>query len=315
MNNNTSNYLVYAIYSRKSKFTGKGESIENQIELCKNQLINKYNIKEENIKIYQDEGFTGYNTNRPQFQEMIKDIRNKKIKCVIVYRLDRISRNVTDFCNLKNEFIKYNTDFISVTENFDTSTPMGRAMMYIASVFAQLEREIGAERIKDNMRELAKTGRWLGGTTPTGYESVGFELLNIKETNENNEIERKTKKAFMLKEINEEMIIIKIIFQKFLELKSLTALETFAINNNIKTKNKKEFTRFTLKTILTNPVYAISDLDMYGYFLENEIEVFSRKDEFDGIHGIMAYNKTLQIKHKANKRNDMNEWIIAVRKA
>src|SRR5699024_6575790 len=113
-------------------------------------------------------------------------------------------------------------------------TPMGRAMMYIASVFAQLEREIGAERIKDNMRELAKTGRWLGGTTPTGYESVSFELLNIKETNENNEIERKTKKAFMLKEINEEMIIIKIIFQKFLELKSLTALETFAINSNIK---------------------------------------------------------------------------------
>ena len=64
--------MKIAIYSRKSKFTGKGESIENQIELCKNQLINKYNIKEENIKIYQDEGFTGYNTNRPQFQEMIK---------------------------------------------------------------------------------------------------------------------------------------------------------------------------------------------------------------------------------------------------
>ena len=80
-------------------------------------------------------------------KNITKDIRNKKIKCVIVYRLDRISRNVTDFCNLKNEFIKYNTDFISVTENFDTSTPMGRAMLMISSVFAQLEREVIAERI------------------------------------------------------------------------------------------------------------------------------------------------------------------------
>ena len=173
------NETYYAIYSRKSKFTGKGDSIENQIELCKNQLINKYNIDENNIKVYQDEGFTGYNTNRPQFQEMMKDIRSKKIKCIIVYRLDRISRNVADFCNLKNEFLKYNVDFISVTENFDTSTPMGSAMLMISSVFAQLERDTIAERIKDNMYELAKTGRWLGGNTPLGYKSQKIENLSI----------------------------------------------------------------------------------------------------------------------------------------
>ena len=69
MNNNTSNYLVYAIYSRKSKFTGKGESIENQIELCKNQLINKYNIKEENINISQDAGFTNLSNFNRQFRK------------------------------------------------------------------------------------------------------------------------------------------------------------------------------------------------------------------------------------------------------
>lgn len=307
---------IVAVYSRKSKQTDKGESIETQINLCRDYIKRIFPSEEIKILLYNEgEGVSGGDSERKKFNELIRDAKNKKYNVLICYRLDRVTRSVADFSDLIEELNDNNISFISVKEQFDTSTPMGRAMMYIASVFAQLEREIGAERIKDNMRELAKTGRWLGGTTPTGYESVGFELLNIKETNENNEIERKTKKAFMLKEINEEMIIIKIIFQKFLELKSLTALETFAINDNIKTKNKKEFTRFTLKTILTNPVYAISDLDMYEYFLENEIEVFSRKDEFDGIHGIMAYNKTLQIKHKANKRNDMNEWIIAVRKA
>ena len=148
----------YAIYSRKSKFTGKGESIENQIELCKNQIINKYGSDvADKILIYQDEGFTGYNTNRPEFKKMMNDIRDKKIKTVVVYRLDRISRNVSDFCDLKDEFNKYNVGFMSVTENFDTTSPMGTAMLMITSVFAQLERDTIAERIRDNMYELAKS--------------------------------------------------------------------------------------------------------------------------------------------------------------
>lgn len=307
---------IVAIYSRKSRQTDKGESIETQINLCKDYINRVFPNEEINTILYNEgEGFSGGDSERKKFNELFKDAKNKKYNVLICYRLDRLARNVADFSDLIEELNDNNISFISVKEQFDTTTPMGRAMMYIASVFAQLEREIGAERIKDNMRELAKSGRWLGGTTPTGYESVGFELLNVKEINENNETQIKTKKAYMLKEITEEMIVIKIIFQKFLELKSLTALETFTINNNLKTKNKKDFTRFSLKSILINPVYAISDMDMFEYFLENNIEVFSRKEDFDGIHGIMAYNKTLQIKHKSNKRNDMTEWIIAVRKA
>ena len=306
---------VIAIYSRKSKQTDKGESIETQINLCKEYIKRIFPEEETKIVLYNEgEGFSGGDSERKKFNELIKDAKSKKYNILICYRLDRLARSVADFSDLIEELNKNGISFISVKEQIDTLTPMGRAMMYIASVFAQLEREIGAERIKDNMRELAKTGRWLGGITPTGYKSVGFEIINIKEINKNNEIERKPKKAYMLKEIEEEKVIIKTIFQKFLELKSLSALETFTINNNIKTKNQKNFTRYTLKTILINPVYAINDLDMYNYFLENKIDIFSEKKDFDGQNGIMAYNKTHQIKHKANKRNDMHQWIIAIRK-
>ena len=306
MNNNTSNYLVYAIYSRKSKFTGKGESIENQIELCKNQLINKYNIKEENIKIYQDEGFTGYNTNRPQFQEMIKDIRNKKIKCVIVYRLDRISRNVTDFCNLKNEFIKYNTDFISVTENFDTSTPMGRAMLMISSVFAQLERDTIAERIRDNMYELAKTGRWLGGNTPLGYKSEKVETLSV---------DGKRKNLYKLDIVFEEAEIIKLIWNKMCELKSLSKLEVYLLQKGIKTRNGNNFTRFSLITILKNPVYVVADNKIKDFFEKMNVTIYETDiEKCNGINGLLAYNKREEIMGKTKSYKDITEWIIAVGK-
>ena len=301
-----------AIYTRKSKATDKGESIENQINLCKNYISKIFLEDEVKIEVYNEgEGFSGGDSTRKKFNELIQDAKKGKYNVLICYRLDRVARSVADFSDLIEELNRNNISFISVKEQFDTTTPMGRAMMYIASVFAQLEREIGAERIRDNMRELAKTGRWLGGTTPTGYESVGFELMNVKEYDENNEVVTKVKKAFMLKEIDEEIYTIKTLFQKFLELKSLTALETYALNNNIKTKNNIYFSRFALKSILTNPVYAKNDLDMYNYFKENDVDVFSNKEDFDGLHGIMAYNKTLQVKHKATRKRDMHQWIVA----
>ena len=175
----------YAIYSRKSKFTGKGESIENQIELCRQHIkLHHENVTEEDILIFEDEGFSGGNVNRPQFQAMMKQIRANQIQAVVCYRLDRISRNVGDFAKLKDEFDYYNVEFTSIRDDFDTTSPSGRAMMMMVSVFAQLERETTAERIRDNMHELAKSGRWLGGTTPTGYKStqiVGSVTVDGKE--------------------------------------------------------------------------------------------------------------------------------------
>ena len=116
-----------AIYTRKSKYTGKGASIENQITACK-EYLKRLNV--DNFIIYEDEGFSGKSINSPKFKEMMNDAKDKKFDILICYKLDRISRNVTDFSTLIDKLEKMKISFISVSESFDTTTPMGRAMMY-----------------------------------------------------------------------------------------------------------------------------------------------------------------------------------------
>lgn len=294
------------IYSRKSKYTGKGESIDNQIELCKEYI--KMNFGEDSVKnlvIYEDEGFSGGNLNRPDFKKMMKAARERKFKAIVVYRLDRISRNISDFSSLIEELSHLDIAFISIREQFDTGTPMGRAMMYIASVFSQLERETIAERIRDNMHELSKTGRWLGGVTPTGFASESVKNVTV---------DGKTKKSCKLKIIPEEAQLVKKIYSLFLEKSSLTYLETKLLHDGDKTKMGKDFTRFAIKAILKNPVYMVADEDAYSYFKNKNAEIFSAMDAFDGVHGILAYNRTMQEKGKNTIYLPENEWIISVGK-
>lgn len=296
-----------AIYSRKSKYTGKGDSIGNQVELCKRNLELKFpNIDlEKDIIIYEDEGFTGANTNRPHFKEMVSDIKANKIKCVCCYKLDRISRNVLDFSELQQLLDLHDVAFVSITENFDTNTPMGKAMLTITSAFAQLERDTIAERIRDNMMELAKTGRWLGGTTPTGFRS---EKMTIKSS------DGKDRNLFKLSPIHDEQEVIKMIFGKYKELGSQTKVETYLIKHDIKTKNKIDFSRFAIKNILQNPVYAIADEELYHYYDSMGVEIYAPKEAFDGKYGLMVYNKTEQKGKKRQKVNDIKDWIISVGK-
>ena len=296
-----------AIYSRKSKFTGKGESIDNQIEICKNKIKLQYpEISDDDILIFEDEGFSGSTMNRPRFKEMMCLVSDNKIKAIYSYRLDRISRSVADFANMYEILTLKNVAYISATECYETSTPLGRAMMSIATVFAQLERETIAERIRDNMHALAKSGRWLGGTTPTGYKSI--------QTVGSVTVDGKERKAFMLEIIPEEAEIIKLIFAKFLKYNSLTKVETYLLQNSIKTKNQRDYTRFSIKTILQNPVYMCADKTAYMFFKNHNIEVFADKSAFDGTFGIMSYNKTMQCDGKATKAKELKEWIIAIGK-
>ncbi len=288
----------YAIYSRKSK----GESTTNQIELCLTTLKNKFpDIKKDEILIYEDEGFSGYSTNRPAFKKLLKDIENNKIKILLFYKLDRISRNVNDFARLMSLLEAHDVSFLSATENIETLTPSGKALTYMISVFAELERNTIAERIKDNMLELAKSGVWLGGNTPTGYSSIEeIKLINNKK-----------KKTYCLKE-NEDIEKVELIFKNYLRLKSLTKLETFLLNKNILSINLKPYTRFSLKNILTNPVYVKSDKDIYNYYENKGINLYG--GSWNGINGLMIYNKTTNLNHKILKRKKTEEWIISVGK-
>ncbi len=284
---------VAAIYSRKSKITTKGESILNQIELCKHEGTH---LGIDKFIIYEDEGFSGKNIKRPQFQKMLSDAKEKKFNVLICYRLDRISRNISDFSTLINQLDNLHINFISVSEQFDTSSPMGRAMMYIASVFAQLERETIGERVRDNMLELSKSGHWLGGQTPLGYESKKINYLdsNIKE-----------KTMYALSPIKEELDVVAFIYDKYLLYKSISQVFITVFQKNIKTKNGTDFNKKRIQLILRNPLYVRANEAVMKHL---ELIGMNVMGNVDGIHGILTYNKSKGSKTK----RDIGEWIAAV---
>ena len=293
-----------AIYSRKSKFTGKGESIGNQVELCREYVRNMFGAEYgERCEVFEDEGFSGGNLKRPDFQKMMDRVRKGEFRAIVVYRLDRVSRNISDFAGLIDELTKLDVAFVSIREQFDTSTPMGRAMMFIISVFSQLERETIAERIRDNMHELAKTGRWLGGNAPTGFKSEAVSKVTV---------DGKTRKSFKLVPIPEEAEIPKLIFDLYAETDSLTAVEAELLCRRIKTRQGKDFTRFAIKGILQNPVYMAADEAAYHYFMEREADVCFPKEAFDGTCGMMVYNRTDQEKGRAAIQLPVESWIVAI---
>ncbi|MBF8983012.1 recombinase family protein [Lutibacter sp. B2] len=284
-----------AIYSRKSKFTGKGDSVENQVQMCK-EYGKMHGITCDYI-VYEDEGFSGSTTNRPKFQEMIHDAMSKKFDVLICYRLDRISRNIADFARLIEELQEYSIDFISIREQFDTSTPMGRAMMNIAAVFAQLERETIAERIRDNMLELAKSGHWLGGQVPLGYNSKKITYLDA---------EYKQRSMYQLSPIKEELETTKLIFDKYLETKSLSQVSKYLLSNNIKGKNGGDFGKKSINSILTNPVYVKANHEVFSYLQDLGISTAGKPNVK---HGILTYNKS-----QKGKKTDYTQWIAAIGK-
>lgn len=133
------------------------------------------------VEIYIDPGFSGGDTNRPGLKKMLKRVHEGDIDKVVVYKLDRLSRSQKDTLFLiEDEFLKHDTDFVSMNENFDTSTPFGRAMIGILAVFAQLEREQIKERMGMGKEARAKEGKWNGGTEPIGYDySIVDDKLQI----------------------------------------------------------------------------------------------------------------------------------------
>ncbi|SHJ93372.1 Recombinase zinc beta ribbon domain-containing protein [Clostridium cavendishii DSM 21758] len=286
--------MIAAIYSRKSIFTGKGDSVENQVQMCKEYAEKNLNISE--FLIYEDEGFSGGNINRPKFQKLLKDIKEKKFNCLICYRLDRISRNVSDFSSTLELLEEYNISFVSIKEQFDTSTPMGKAMVYISSVFAQLERETIAERVRDNMLELAKSGRWLGGQTPLGFGSEKVTFFD-------NEFKERT--MYQLIPIEDELNLVKLIFNKYSELKSLRKVNQYLLENNFKTKQGANWNVRAISDLLTSPTYVRATKTIFSYLESKGISCVGTPNSKNGI---LTYNKK---KGKKSYRST-EEWIAAI---
>ena len=159
---------MVALYARQSLDVRDSISIEMQIEkgvsMCESG---------ESYKTYVVKGYSGKNTHRPQFMQLIEDIKQGLITKVIVYKLDRFSRSVLDFSNTWEILSRHHVEFISVNEKFDTSTPIGKAMLFIIIVFAQMERETIVERVTDNYYQRAELGSWMGGPAPYGFRIAG----------------------------------------------------------------------------------------------------------------------------------------------
>ena len=168
------NNRIDAIYARQSVDKKDSISIESQIEFC------KYELKGGNCKEYTDKGYSGKNTDRPKFQELVRDIKQGLIAKVVVYKLDRISRSILDFANMMELFQQYNVEFVSSTEKFDTSTPMGRAMLNICIVFAQLERETIQKRVQDAWYSRCQRGFKMGGKTPYGFRTEPYVMDGVR---------------------------------------------------------------------------------------------------------------------------------------
>jgi len=161
-----------AVYVRKSKITETGKSIDMQKEKCIATAALKFDAKPEDILIYEDEGKSGFYADRKDYRRMLDDIEAGNIKAVICYKIDRISRRTVDLLNLVEQLKQKDIHFISVSNgDIDTTINTSKLMLVILGAIAEFERDIIAERITDNLYELAKDGRWLGGNPPLGYYS------------------------------------------------------------------------------------------------------------------------------------------------
>jgi len=277
--------------------------VENQLAMCREYI--QYNIEgadKAEIIEYEDEGYSGKNTNRPQFQKMMAEIKKGNCDYLVCYKLDRLGRNIADLANLVETLNKLNVSFVSIKERFDTSTPIGKAMLYFAGVLAQMEREQIAERVRDNMIMLARKGRWLGGNTPLGFMAKAEEKISIN---------GKNKKSFRLVADEEEMRIVRFIFQEYMEKQSLVGIVKYFLNHDILTKRGREYSTTAIKDILTNPVYCAADREAYRYFWNLGCQVCMEEEEADGRYGLISYAKTSSSQYKG-KENAPEKWIIAI---
>lgn len=248
-----------SIYTRKSVYIENSESIQTQIEICKN-----YFRGQNEFEIFEDEGYSGGNTNRPAFQKLMNLCRIGKFDIVAIYKVDRISRNITDFVKIYEELKSLNVKLVSVTEGFDTQTPMGEMMMFILSAFANMERENIRQRVKDNMNALARKGCYTGGFVPFGCTTEkrdGKSYLKIVDTD-----------------------IINLMYRKYLELQSLYSVQKYLKENGIKTLT----TRSSLGAMLRNPVYCKSSVEASKY-LESKYDVVGEPNG----NGYMTYGKSV----------------------
>lgn len=252
-----------AIYARQSVDKKDSLSIEGQIDLCRK-------FADGDALVFQDRGFSGKNTKRPAFTELIGAIEDGRVQKLFVYRLDRFSRSIADFSRLWELLEHHGVEFVSVTEHFDTSTPIGRAMLNIVLVFAQLERETTAERVKDNYIHRFQLGAWPGGPAP-----YGFDLIRITDG----------KRTVSSLSANEHAEVVRWMFEAYARPEaSLRGVARELTARGIHGPKREVWDNVTLSRILRSPLYVRADEEVYWHYLTRGLEIVSPLEAFDGAH-------------------------------
>ena len=246
---------------------------------------------------------------------MLHDIEMGKIRAVVCYKLDRIGRKTSDLLRLLDFLEKHKVDLLICSNNINTASGVSKIFIQIFAVVAEFERDTLTERITDNMMELAKDGRWLGGNTPTG-----FTVKRVKTGS------GKNKSAYSyLESIPEEKAMIQKLFEIFAATRSIKKTADKMNELGYRTKVGSKFNSSTTRLLLKNPVYCTADESAYNYFLEHNGGLCGDVSDFDGQHGISAYNKTDQEKFEdadstfispkfvqLMSTKPLSEWIISV---
>ena len=263
-------------------------SLQNQEEACKAYILSQAFNGWEYYKTFEDGGISGGTMERPGLQALLEEIRERNIQVVVVYKVDRLSRSIFDFHKMMQEFAKHECNFVSITQSFDTSNSMGKLTLNMLLSFAQFEREVSAERVRDKIAASKAKGLWMGGTPPIGYDANERQLI-----------------------VNEgEAQLVRLIFQKYIETENMFAVADYLNAQGICTKkwvarrSKREhgggqFYKSNVQRILTNPLY----IGKIAHYAKNKV--------YEGKHpGIVSPDLWDQVQTLIRRRiNDPNAFL------
>lgn len=279
--------MKVAIYTRVSTHH---QIDKDSLPLQREELINysKFILNSNDYVVFEDAGYSGKNTDRPAFQDMINRIRMGEFTHLLVWKIDRISRNLLDFCDMYDELKRCNCIFVSKNEQFDTSSAMGEAMLKIILVFAELERKLTGERVKAIMLDRASKGLWNGAPIPLGYkwnEETKFPIVD--------ECEKE---------------IVELIFNTYLQKESTSIVRNVLNTNGIRTKRNGSWTTKTITDIIRNPFYI--GTYRYNYResargkIKNEDEWIILEDNHPAIISKELFNKCNEIMNRNSLRSN-----------
>ena len=277
----TTRKLRCAVYTRKSSEEGldmEFNSLDAQREACEAYIASQ---RAEGWVLvrdhYDDGGVSGGTLERPALKRLVADIQEGLVDVVVVYKIDRLSRSLVDFTKLVEVFDANSVTFVSVTQAFNTTTSMGRLTLNILLSFAQFEREVIGERIRDKVAASRKRGMWMGGFVPLGYDVCDRKLV-----------------------VNEaEAALVRRIFRGFVEMESATRLVQALRTEGATTKRGRPLTKSDAYRILSNRVY-LGDAVHKGTAYPGEHDAIITQRQWDAVHAILQVSPRVRVNRTRN---------------